>query len=251
LAKGALLSEITNAKTFEIPDIEKSPRVQHALETLRILRKYFGKEIYLRGNCDQAPFSLASMVRTPAEFMLDVIMDPENVNILLNKCSLACTRFIQLMAEAGADMVSNGDSPAGPDMIAPELYRIFALPYEKIMAETAHKHGLPYCIHICGNTNVILSDLLKTQADAVELDYKTDIKHIHKTFHDKLTLFGTIDPSGVIANGSADLVEQKARELLEIYKNSPRFVMNAGCAIPPTTPSENILRLIEVTRNFT
>ena len=250
LVKGALLSSLQQVNTFEIPDIEKSFRVQYALETLRILRNYFGREIYLRGNCDQAPFSLASMVRTPAEFMLDIILDPENVIKLLNKCTEVSTRFIHLMAEAGADMVSNGDSPAGPDMIAPELYRKFALPYERIMAETAHKHGLPYCIHICGNTDVILADLLRTQTDAVELDYKTDLSLIYKTFHNKITLFGNIDPSGVIANGTADLVEKKAREILEIYRDSPLLVMNAGCAIPPTTPSENIFRLIEVTRNF-
>lgn len=65
-----------------------------------------------------------------------------------------------------------------------------------------------------------------------------------------LAFFGTIDPSGVIANGNAALVEKKAREILEIYIDSPRFIMNAGCAIPSTTPSENIFRLVEVTRNF-
>jgi len=250
LAYGGLLTSIHEVNSLEIPDIAKSPRVQHALETMRILRKYFGKDIYLRGNCDQAPFSLASMVRTPSGFMLDLILDRDNVIKLLDKCAIACIRFIDLMAEAGADMISNGDSPAGPEMIAPELYRIFALPYERMMANTAHKHDLPYCLHICGNTDVILTDMIETDSDAVELDYKTNIAKIHKTFQNKLTLFGTLDPSGVIANGSAALVEKKIREILRIYKDSPRYIMNAGCAIPPTTPSGNIFKLVEVTRNF-
>jgi uroporphyrinogen decarboxylase len=250
LAHGALLNSIDQVNSLEIPDIAKSPRVQHALETMRILRKYFAKEVYLRGNCDQAPFSLASMVRTPSEFMLDLILDSENVINLLNKCSIACIRFVDLMAEAGADMISNGDSPAGPEMIAPELYRTFALPYERMMTEAAHTHGLPYCLHICGNTDVILTDLPETKSDAIELDYKTDTSAIYKTFHNKIALFGTLDPSGVIANGTTALVAKKAREILKIYRNSPRFIMNAGCAIPPTTPSKNIFKLVEVTRSF-
>jgi len=45
-------------------------------------------------------------------------------------------------------------------------------------------------------------------------------------------------------------VEEKALELLELYEDSPRFIMNAGCAIPPETPEENIYKLVEVTRNY-
>ncbi|MBK7709809.1 MAG: hypothetical protein IPJ37_01695 [Bacteroidales bacterium] len=38
--------------------------------------------------------------------------------------------------------------------------------------------------------------------------------------------------------------------MLNLYRNSNRFIINAGCAIPPTTPSVNIKTLIETARNF-
>ncbi|MFW5945236.1 MAG: uroporphyrinogen decarboxylase family protein [Bacteroidota bacterium] len=56
--------------------------------------------------------------------------------------------------------------------------------------------------------------------------------------------------SGVLAYGSPKDVEEKVLELLKIYEDSPLFIMNAGCAIPPETPEENIYKMVEVTRNY-
>lgn len=231
-------------------DLSRNERVQKWLETCRLVKKHFGDEIFVRGNCDQAPFSMASMIRGPQEWMLDLMMPGTEVTLLLEYCTRIGIQFIDLMATTGVDMVSNGDSPAGPEMISPEMFREFALPYEKELVIAAHKHKLPYVNHICGNTNLILEDMLETGADGLELDYKTDIREIFRTMGDAKLFIGNIDPSGVLALGSKKLVREKTLELLEIYKESPRLVINAGCAIPPDTPSENIRKMIDTIRNF-
>lgn len=47
---------------------------------------------------------------------MDLMMTEESRIIeLLEYCTDATNQFIRLMAETGADMVSNGDSPAGPE----------------------------------------------------------------------------------------------------------------------------------------
>ena len=66
----------------------------------------------------------------------------------------------------------------------------------------------------------------------------------------KITFSGNVDPSGVIALGTPDMVEEKTKEVLDLFKDYPRLIMNAGCAIPAETPSENIKRFIEVSRNY-
>ena len=63
-------------------------------------------------------------------------------------------------------------------------------------------------------------------------------------------MIGNLDPSGVIKYGSPELVRQKTEELLEIYRGSPRLMINAGCAIPPDTPSNNIRTMVETTHQF-
>lgn len=229
-------------------DISTNLRIQHSLEAIRILKKYFNNEIFIRGNCDQAPFSLACSMRTPANFMMDLLLDQEKAICLMEYTTGMCVQFIRLMAEAGADMVSNGDSPAGPSMISPDMYRLFAFPYEKKMLEEAHKLNIPYLLHICGNTDIILDQLAEMQPDAVELDYKTPIENIYSYFHDKSTLFGTVDPSGILALGTPDDVRRESRKILNIYKNNPRLVIGAGCAIPPNAPEENLRTFIQTAK---
>ena len=43
--------------------MENYKYIQVWLESVRLLKEYFKDEIYIRGNCDQAPFALATMVR--------------------------------------------------------------------------------------------------------------------------------------------------------------------------------------------
>ncbi len=242
------LLDINHLKSTKIEDYKY---IQIWLEAVRLLKDYYKNELYIRGNCDQAPFSLASMMRGAQNWMVDLMMGTyDQINLLLEYCTDASSQFIKLMAQTGCDMVSNGDSPAGPEMISAEMYLKYAMPYEKKIAEVAHNAGVAYALHICGNTDVILEHMLLTGADAFELDYKTDITKIYNSFHDSATFIGNIDPSGVLALGKADVVQKKTMELLSVYKNSNRFILNAGCAIPPITPSENLKMMIDTARNF-
>jgi len=245
-----LLENLADVYQLTEVDISKNIRIQHALETVKILKNYFKNEVYVRGNCDQCPFSLATMVRTPINLMMDLMLDEENATSLLKYCTEVTKQMIRLMAATGADMLSNGDSPAGPDMISPEMYRQFAFPYEKEIVNEAHACNKPYLLHVCGNTDLILNDLIELCLDAVELDYKTSIEKIHDTMNDKCTLFGTIDPVGVITYGSLMDVEQKTIELLKIYQGHPRLVINAGCAIPKEAPHENVKRFVDTVHQW-
>ncbi len=246
----SLLKSLNNIKHLKKVNLENDKRVQHWLETCRIVKNHFGKEKFVRGNCDQAAFSLASLVRGLDNWMVDLMVADEELvhQTLIYCCGVTC-QFIELMAQTGVDMVSNGDSVAGPDMISPELYSQFAFPYEKLIIEKAHQLQLPYMLHICGNTDSILNKMQELGLEAVELDYKTNISKIKQVFGERTVFCGNIDPSGVLAMGQPHLVEEKVVELLSCYKGNPRLIINAGCAIPAETPAKNIKRLIEVSRS--
>lgn len=245
-----LISSLDEVDYLEDKDISKNVRIQHSLEVMKILRKYFGHEMFLRGNCDQAPFSLACALRGPEAFMMDLILEPEKAKKLIDYTSRISVQMIHLMAKAEVDMVSNGDSPAGPEMISQEMYREFALDSEKLLLQAAHEEGLPYLLHICGNTNIILPDMANAGFDAVELDYKTSTEAIFNNFSKSVTIFGTVDPSGVIALGKPEDVRREILEIEKYYKGNPRIVYGAGCAIPPITPEENIRVFVQTVREL-
>ncbi|MCG6927135.1 MAG: uroporphyrinogen decarboxylase family protein [Acidobacteria bacterium] len=250
LSHGACLQDLAEVDELEPVDVGADSRVQVWLEAVRLLVAHFGDEVLVRGNCDQAAFSLASMMRGSAEWMMD-LTDPDNherARTLLDHCGEAHLQFVRLMAETGAHMASCGDSPAGPSLVSPRMYRDFALPWERRIVEEAHRLGLPSVIHICGRTEPILDDMLETGADGFDLDYQTDARVAHDKLKNSAVFVGNLDPSEVLGRGTPALVEQKCLELIEIFADTPRFVLNAGCAIPADTPPENVRAMIRATR---
>lgn len=65
-----------------------------------------------------------------------------------------------------------------------------------------------------------------------------------------VTFIGNIDPSGVLALGTPEIIRQQTLDLLNTFFDTPRFILNAGCAIPPITPPENLRSLIQTARDF-
>jgi uroporphyrinogen decarboxylase len=250
---GPALKDLSETMELEPPNVAAYWEAQVWAEATNLLKSYFGDEILVRGDCDQAPFSLACAMRGLEQWMVDLAerRHLEFAHRLLQYCTDASKQFISLIVAAGADMVSTGDSPAGPDMISPRMYREFAFPYEQQVVRHAHSLGVPHVLHICGDTTLLLEDMVATGSDGLELDYKTDVNRAHDVLKNNTTLVGNLDPAGVITFGSTALVEQKTRELLEVFSDTPRFILAAGCDIPPDAPAENLQAMVRVARDFT
>jgi len=242
--------ELKDFQNLPAPQVSDYRYIRNLLESVRLLKKHFGDEVAVRGNCDQLPFSLACALRTPAQFFMDLADanetgDDRPIFALLDYCWEALRQLMTLMAETGADILSNGDSPAGPEIVSPAYYRNYAFPYERKAAALSHELGKPYILHICGKTDAILADMVDTGADGLELDYKTDVALAEKTMRGRCTFIGNIDPSAVLAMGTPDLVRTETEKLLKAFAGNPRFILNAGCALPSTTPARNIQALLD------
>lgn len=248
---GSRIHALDAVAELELPDLSASPGVQVWVEAVRLLVTHLGGEVLIRGNCDQCPFTLASMIRGMNGWMEDLV-DPskeEGVVQLLAFSTEITLQFLSLMAASGADMLSNGDSMAGPELVSPSLYRRFALPWEQRIVQRAHSLGRPYVLHICGRTLPILKDMLLSGADGLELDQRTDADKARELMHRQTVFIGNVDPSGVLARGTVREVEDATRALLKTFDGTPRFVLNAGCAIPADTPADNLRAMIRVARS--
>lgn len=248
---GVSLSSLEAVRELEPVDISRDERIHIWTEAVALLVRDYGQELFIRGNCDQSPFSLAGEMRGLDQWLMDVAagQDEELVHRLLDYCTGITCQFLKLMAGTGAHMLSNGDSPAGPDMLSPRLFGTYALPYEQRVAACSHELGLPYLLHICGKTDRILIQMVEIGADAIEIDFKTDLRQAHDAFKDRVTFVGNLDPSAVLARGTPELVRQKTEELLRVFSDSPRFVLNSGCALPADTPQENIRAMCACLQN--
>jgi uroporphyrinogen decarboxylase len=84
-----LLESLEEVRRLKPVKVEGCRYIQTCLEAARFLVERFRGEVYVRGNCDQLGFSLATMVRGAAEFYMDVC-DEQNagrIHELLEYCT--------------------------------------------------------------------------------------------------------------------------------------------------------------------
>jgi uroporphyrinogen decarboxylase len=130
------------------------------------------------------------------------------------------------------------------------MFDRFARPYEERLVKDLTADGIFVVIHICGDASRILDMLAEYGPCGFELDYKTDAVKAKQTAGKHHVLFGNIDPSGILAQGSVEQVREATRQIIAVWKPEGRFILNVGCAIPPTTPSENVYALVDAAKEF-
>jgi MtaA/CmuA family methyltransferase len=213
----------------------------------RIVAQEIGNRAFIMGRADQGPFSLACEIRGMDNFMMDIATNeqPEKIHQLLDFCRQVVTRYALAQIAAGAHLTSIGDSPSGPDLLSPRAYRKFAHPYVQQMAADLKAQNVILSYHICGNATPIISAMVATGAPIIEIDQKSDQKACKAAAAGKAALMGPVDPSGVMANGTPNEVRAHCRAALENLSPGGGFFLGPGCALPATTPDENILAMVE------
>jgi len=252
VASQPAISNLDEVDKLIMPDPYKDPLLSELLKSTRMVVDEIGDHAFVIGRGDQGPFSLACEIRGMSEFLLDLAIGEEldKVHQLLEFCLDVSERYCLAQIEQGAHATSIGDSPSGPDMISPAYYREFAYPYVEKLAQRLKKRDIILAYHICGNATSIMSDMVRSGADIIEIDQKSDQAAVKEVAFGKATLLGPIDPSEVMVFGTPELVEEKCLEALDNLAPGGGFILGAGCALSPTTPDENIDAMIESAKKY-
>lgn len=252
VSKKPAINSLDEVDQLKVPDPYKDPLLSELLKATRIVVEEIGDKAFIMGRADQGPFSLACELRGMSNFLLDLAMGKEldKVYQLLEFCRKVAERYALAQIEQGAHATSIGDSPSGPDVVSPKYYRQYAYPYVKTLVNNLKKKNVILAYHICGNCTSIIEDMVTTGAAILEIDQKTDQKVSKMAAAGKTTLLGPVDPSGVMANGTPEIVTEKCIEALDNLSPGGGFILGPGCALPPTTPDENIDAMIAAARNY-
>jgi uroporphyrinogen decarboxylase len=229
------------------PDPGTQGRCPLMLEALSRVVNAVGKDVFVVACFDQYPFSLAAALMGINEIMLKAVDDAPFVEALMHRCSEYATAYARALSEAGADMLSGGDSPAG--LLGPDIYERLVLPAEQLLIASikSSRPTLPVSLHICGHATPILPTMANSGADVLELDHAVDISEACRVAGPDIALWGNLDPIAVLAQGTPETVRRKALESLQAVKtaNHPRFVLSSGCTLAVETPPDNLDTLIE------
>jgi len=245
-----LLTDLEKIDELVLPDPEKDGRLAVWLEATQKLVDKVGSDVFIMGRADQGPFTLATLLRGAQQFMMDLVLeDPDLIRKLINYTREAGTIFAKAMKDVGAHATSIGDAYAGPSLISPEMFREFVLQPEIIMTKEVQDYGIPFSIHICGNTSVIVEDMATTGAKILELDSQVDFGWARKLVPRETILMGNINPSDPLVFGDSKAVDKAVFDLIQQTKGKGLFI-SSGCAMGRNTPSANFVAMIDAARNY-
>ena len=220
------------------------------LEAMGHLCDALGKDVFIVACFDQYPFSLACALMGIEQAMTRLMDDRPMVEALMARCAEYSVAYALALAEAGADMLSGGDSPAV--LIGPRLYRKVALPWEqRVINELKSRVSLPVSLHICGNVTPILSDMAASGADVLELDHQVEMATACRVLGPRTCIWGNLDPVALLAQGTPKEVRRTTIELMETASacGHNRLVVSSSCTLAPDTPEANLRAMLDAVRD--
>lgn len=184
------------------------------------------------------PFSLAGRLFDMTEIMAAIMIEPEQMHLLLQKCTQFLVEYAKAFKASGANGIIIAEPAAG--LISPQHCHEFSSEYVKKIVEAVQDDFFMVVLHNCGNTENQVESMVSTGAMGLHFGNAVDMARIMPQIPWGRVAMGNIDPAGVLKNGSVVDVMKKTEELLwktAIYKN---FVLSTGCDVPPGTPQSNI-----------
>lgn len=232
-----------------LPDPAKDGRLPLWLETTRLLRSMVGDRLAIMARADQGAFGLAFLLEDPEEFLMDLLTEEESViDSAMAHCMRAGVSFAIAQLDAGADLTSIGDSPAGQSVVSPNIYRRFAQPYERQYKRLLDTGLLS--LHICGKVGATINEMVDTGCEVLELDYPNDLAALFNQVGQRTCVWGNLDPA-VLMRGSPELVLEISKAAIEGARISKaRFVLCPGCTVLANTPPENIAAMTQAAHAF-
>ncbi len=184
-----------------------------------------------------------------------LIEKPDFIEYLSCKILEQNIENIRYIAKGGGDAIYIDDAMTTSDMISLKHFERFSIPFMKEMVNEIHRLGHKAIIIYFGGIADRLEQIASIGADGLSMEtsmknYVNDIEEIAERIGDKVSLFGNIDPIGILQNGT------DAELSLEIYRQakaaekSRGFIMCTGSPITPFTPIERVRRFIELSRSI-
>jgi len=234
-------------KGGHLPDAKAASRIKHynPLENLRCnnrlteikeFRKDVKNELFVVGWVE-GPVAEYVDLRGASEASIDFLIDPENVERSMDIIIECAIDFISLQIRAGAHCIGIGD--AFCSQIGPDLYSQFAFSRQKKLVDYIHSNGALAKLHICGNTESILIQMIQTGADIIDIDHLVNSMEDFVPFRGGKQVFsGKSDPVAIIQDGSHEMIRQSV--IKDLIESKGRCIVSAGCEITPGTSIEKM-----------
>jgi len=229
---------VKEVEDIRIPDdLENAGRIPVVTGAIKALRKELGNDVAI-GTYLLGPFTLAGQVKELDALFEESFLEPEKTGLMLEKLSDFLIKLFKVYQNAGADYFTLREMGGTSDVMSPKSFRSLIKPHlTRICGEMPH----PSILHICGDTNAIITDMAECGADAISVDQKNCITETRQKLGPEALILGNFDPIKVLHKGR---VADVGPAVLTSLKGGASAVW-PGCDLWPEVPKENMEALME------
>jgi uroporphyrinogen decarboxylase len=234
-------------KALGVPDPETELR--YVMDAVRLIRRTLDNRLPLIG-FSGSPWTLAtymvegSSTKTFSRVKGMLYNEPSLLHQLLDTLATSVTSYLNAQIAAGAQAVMVFDTWGG--VLTPADYREFSLQYMQQIVDglTRETEGrqVPVILFTKGG-GAWLEAMADTGADALGLDWSTDLAMARKRVGDRVALQGNLDPAVLYAD--PDVIREKVAGVLEQFGEGSGHVFNLGHGITPDVDPEHAGALVK------
>jgi uroporphyrinogen decarboxylase len=220
----------------------------YTAETVRLIRRDLPANIPLIGFAG-APFTLASYAvegQGSSDYVHTKRMmysDAGAWRALMEKLVAQVADYVKLQIDAGVQAVQIFDSWVGS--LSVDDFRDYVKPHTAALISQI-RGRVPVIYFGTGNQH-LLADIYQMQPDVMAFDWRTPLVATWNALG-CTAVQGNLDP--IVLCSDAATIERQAHRLLNDVSGRAGHIFNLGHGIVPSTPVDNVRRLVDVVHNY-
>jgi uroporphyrinogen decarboxylase len=242
---GRCVSDADSIDRLAIPDLSQA-RLAQWVEAARQAASTISDRPVLAGCI--GPFSLAARLYDVSEIMTAILMEPDSIAMLVDKCTQFLTKYVQAFKAAGANGIVMAEPVAG--VLSAEHCTQFSADYIRRIVRSTQDETFMVVLHNCGDTDTLVPSMLSTGAAALHFGNRCAITSALEQIPAEILVLGNLDPVGVFRSGTPESIRHETDALLRSTRQFPNFVISSGCDVPPNVPLKNIDAFFDTLASF-
>ncbi len=138
-------------------------------------------------------------------------------------------------------------------LMDPSDWRRYYKPSYQAMFERVRRGGAHVWMHLCGNIEAILPDLIEIGLNVLNpvQPQAMDVRRLSREFGGHVCFNGGVDVQGTLITGTPDAVRREVHELVDLFgRFHGGYIAGTSHTIMPETPLDNVIALYEALAQY-
>lgn len=243
-----IISDISEAGNLKIPNPKTDGLLPFVIQRLVNYQKpirEMGHEIKFA--IARGPLNIASFLMGTTEFLMALMMDPENSHKLLDTITKFTINWLEFQKERfpSIEGILVLDDIVG--FVGDEECKEFAVPYIKKIFQ-AFDSKLNF-FHNDAQGLISTPYLKEMGVQLFNFSFEHPMKEIRELAGPDVALIGNLPPRDVLAEGTPEQVKNETIKMVNDFGDKNRVIWSCGGGMPPNVSTENILIFKETIEN--